>query len=843
MEEINSRSSLRDRILTDLKSIVKQIYHESVNNELGPENKTYICLTLIKHIDEALRHGLKQLHLGYWKPVSKIIHPEMLQTVDNLPSYNNDIECNGLAKGKAWVALSLKDESFINYIQCLVTEGCLEKYYEDWSILRTNDSCNTFLSVLSGLENVLFSFDVEYVNKSPTSCILGTKISCDKKVGVLNLNESRSSMDLGTSSSSLTSPVDSGVHIPDSSSDLENKEVDIDFLNGNISETVLLRKQKKNAKRHVSFHEDIIYKSPEKCRKLKWDSENLRYSWSGEEIDSAVLKESDFSEIKLQGHNKCSTPYKGYEMTERGAPEGEETPLEVELTQQQHKSQKPIMVKRFLQSIRNQQRPKHHCKSLNCTKCNFKLLKVDLNLISEINDEIKKEMECRPKNTTTKYEVNTNAAMMKEMIRNQLIYKSYRLQDYLFIITNCNLYLINRNLEMKRIHFRNLKRVIVYPDLHVFKIIESDIDSDNEVEENLFITGNAELTNEVLGRLEYSMRRNQFDLPHFCHLDHSYFSFVKKSLVEQLALGRNENFLYCGAINLYKENDLLNIVLPSSKRGFLMYRHIQASELWIPGDFYMKNGILYLYGDDTSLPKFAINVATGCQSCNRTRNPDRPHTFQITLMENEFESHQNSTSCAENNSVKSKSHSKKIFSSLRQKMNKILTLGNAKESCSVLEFAAANEYELSEWLQMIIQASCGDSCEEAHKDDLLKGMLWVTENSLLITNEVWSSTSDEIEIVSCAQLRDVAAIKIGECDKDFFIVIEFICMEASSTSGDWILYMSSRDELNKLIGILNELWKFNEQFPIIKLKEGRLMTRCRKSQESLSENVWAPLLR
>lgn len=50
-------------------------------------------------------------------------------------------------------------------------------------------------------------------------------------------------------------------------------------------------------------------------------------------------------------------------------------------------------------------------------------------------------------------------------------------------------------------------------------------------------------------------------------------------------------------------------------------------------------------------------------------------------------------------------------------------------------------------------------------------MLWVTENSLLITNEVWSSTSDEIEIVSSAQLRDVAAIKIGECDKDFFIVI------------------------------------------------------------------------
>lgn len=34
------------------------------------------------------------------------------------------------------------------------------KLYEDWSILRHNDSCNSFLSLLSGIENVSFQYEI-----------------------------------------------------------------------------------------------------------------------------------------------------------------------------------------------------------------------------------------------------------------------------------------------------------------------------------------------------------------------------------------------------------------------------------------------------------------------------------------------------------------------------------------------------------------------------------------------------------------------------------------------------------------------------------------------------------
>lgn len=429
----------------------------------------------------------------------------------------------------------------------------------------------------------------EYLNKPPILCNLAIKSmsNYEKEINMLDLRGSKSSIDLATSNSSLMSPVDSGVHIQDSTYDMEqsldDKEVDIDFLNGNVPETVMLRKHKKNTKRHVSFHEDIIYKSPEKCRKLKWDSENLRYSWSGEEIDSSILKEADFSEMKLSEH-KNNIPMKGFDIHERGVPEGEETPSELEQLKLTSKPQKSVVVKRFLQSIKNQSRLKNISTKYNCMtyNYNFKKLKIDSNLVAEVNAEIKRELDNKPKVLISKNEVILNPIMVKEMIRNQSIYKSYKLRDYLFIITNNNVYLINKNLEVKRIHFKNLIKIVVFPDAHAFSIYESD------EEFHSFITGEAELTNEVLGKLEFSMRKNQFNPPEFCILNFEYFSFVKKTLIEKLAISKKEDLVYCGTIHLDKENDLLHSVLPSSKRGFLMYRHLQSNKGWIPGDFCLK---------------------------------------------------------------------------------------------------------------------------------------------------------------------------------------------------------------------------------------------------------------
>lgn len=130
-----------------------------MNDELNPQNRSYLCMTLIKNLDEALLCGLRQLHLGYWKAVQSVLHPDFLSEIESLPKYNG-LDCTHLNRGKTWITLALREECFVNYIHCMIRESQVNKFYESWSIIRNNDRCNKFLSILSGLDNIIFSFQI-----------------------------------------------------------------------------------------------------------------------------------------------------------------------------------------------------------------------------------------------------------------------------------------------------------------------------------------------------------------------------------------------------------------------------------------------------------------------------------------------------------------------------------------------------------------------------------------------------------------------------------------------------------------------------------------------------------
>lgn len=54
-----------------------------------------------------------------------------------------------------------------------------------------------------------------------------------------------------------------------------------------------------------------------------------------------------------------------------------------------------------------------------------------------------------------------------------------------------------------------------------------------------------------------------------------------------------------------------------------------------------------------------------------------------------------------------KSDTRRLLTEIRQKVNQLLTFGTGDDNSCIMEFAAADEYDMSDWLQMIIQASCG----------------------------------------------------------------------------------------------------------------------------------------
>lgn len=373
------------------------------------------------------------------------------------------------------------------------------------------------------------------------------------------------------------------MHIQDSNSDVEqlteDKTIDIDFLNGNIPETVIRRKNKKDTKRHVSFHEDIIYKSPDKCRKLKWDCENLRYSWSGEDLDSSIIVDTDFSEIRSQMESS-----KILDINERGVPEGEETPCNLENLKRFDKTQKSIIVKRFLQSINKQSKIKQLSKKYNNMAPAYQYFKINIDkeLVSEVNREIESECEKHWKSSIAKHEVSLNLNIISQMIRHECIYKAYQLRDYLLIITDSNIYLINKLLEMRKIGLEGLKYVIICPDSHIFWLWEC------KEKLHKLVTGDEELTHEIMGRLELCMRRNHFELPEFRILMHNDLRNLKRQLVSRCIIEESENFVYCGVINLEREMESVEMCRTSSKRGFLMYRDQRIGDGWEAGDFLLK---------------------------------------------------------------------------------------------------------------------------------------------------------------------------------------------------------------------------------------------------------------
>lgn len=70
-------------------------------------------------------------------------------------------------------------------------------------------------------------------------------------------------------------------------------------------------------------------------------------------------------------------------------------------------------------------------------------------------------------------------------------------------------------------------------------------------------------------------------------------------------------------------------------------------------------------------------------------------------------------------------------------------------------------------------------------------------------------------------------------------------MEATSTSGDWIIFMSSRYEIEKLEDRMRRLWGENGnngKYPGGYLTEERLLKKCRKTQRTLRKKYWTHLL-
>ncbi|CAG2056471.1 unnamed protein product, partial [Timema podura] len=167
-----------------------------------------------------------------------------------------------------------------------------------------------------------------------------------------------------------------------------------------------------------------------------------------------------------------------------------------------------------------------------------------------------------------------------------------------------------------------------------------------------------------------------------------------------------------------------------------------------------------------SIPKRVIPIrGKHCCGCRRIPNAQRPHTFEILI--------------------------------------------GPRRS---FQFAAADEYEASDWLQAFVQSASG--VYEMEHVETVPCTLLVTSHRILTCKEQFPS--GPMHVLSCAQIRDVVCIGTVSDQHSWCMLKgfdarkhEFACREVHESSGDWTLYFGSRSELQSFKMSLQQIWVLN----------------------------------
>ncbi|XP_049843771.1 pleckstrin homology domain-containing family M member 2 [Schistocerca gregaria] len=262
--------------------------------------------------------------------------------------------------------------------------------------------------------------------------------------------------------------------------------------------------------------------------------------------------------------------------------------------------------------------------------------------------------------------------------------------------------------------------------------------------------------------------------------------------------------------------------LGPQRQGYLMAR-ASEDEPWRPAFFILKAGVLYQFADQAQrLPLSALLLGGGhCLGARRIAVAHaRPHSFELCTAADGDGS------------------------------------GAAVEGRDrrVLQMAAADEYEASEWLQALVQAASG--LYEVERAETVPCSVVLTPTSVLTCREHWwprwvgvgspgggaEGRHGRAETLARAPLADITSVTVAT-DSDSWCILEFSCREVHATSGDWVLYFASPREMIAFREALRTLWPSvsKREFPLRGRLEEGLHRRCVETALQLAA-AWDQLL-
>lgn len=101
-----------------------------------------------------------------------------------------------------------------------------------------------------------------------------------------------------------------------------------------------------------------------------------------------------------------------------------------------------------------------------------------------------------------------------------------------------------------------------------------------------------------------------------------------------------------------------------------------------------------------------------------------------------------------------------------------------------------------------------------------------------------------IEILTCADIKEMTGIKIPSHNDTWWCVLEFSCQEVRESTDDLVVFFASSSEMQRFLRQLEQLWqaKNNDLFPITVLDEDDLIAEQCTTLYMDINRAWEPLL-
>ncbi|RUS88718.1 hypothetical protein EGW08_003533 [Elysia chlorotica] len=168
MARPEERMRLKDKIVDNISKAIKSIQSHHFYKAPGADdrrtdagftlgNVDKPCHKLCENLDHAFLHGLKNVSHGYWPVVKQLSHKGMIKEIEMLINVTTD-----LGRGRAWLYASLNEGLLESYIRLLdENEKLVKKYYAKEALLLDHDRLNLLLTLITGLECVIFQLDFD----------------------------------------------------------------------------------------------------------------------------------------------------------------------------------------------------------------------------------------------------------------------------------------------------------------------------------------------------------------------------------------------------------------------------------------------------------------------------------------------------------------------------------------------------------------------------------------------------------------------------------------------------------------------------------------------------------